>query len=198
MVGPCSRDQGVGREALRATLENMQHTRYLNNDCCPVRQHSMHTSNIKRYRGKNRVPMPRGRTCPGGGDFHRSTCLPLEPTGNAAGLFSKDYDHSCCQLQPTQGDDPFHTECFFDAFLPGAQAKAWVGDVVVKLRLCPFAEAVFKASGGVRYVVSPAETTDGVWRDFLREVKYLVDHDREVMHSIFCWCSLYLMPMLTM
>eukprot|EP00752_Nemacystus_decipiens_P009495 g8489.t1 len=59
------------------------------------------------------------------------------------------------------------------------QAKAWVRDVVVKLRLCPFAEAVFKASKGVRYVVTPATTTHEVWRDFLREVNYLIEHDRE-------------------
>lgn len=55
---------------------------------------------------------------------------------------------------------------------------------MVKLRLCPFAEAVFKASKGVRYVVTPAETTDGVWRDFLREVNYLIEHGREVMPVI--------------
>ncbi|CAN0416028.1 unnamed protein product [Ectocarpus sp. 12 AP-2014] len=61
----------------------------------------------------------------------------------------------------------------------GAQAKAWVRDVVVKLRLCPFAEAVFNARRGVRYVVTPAETTDEVWREFLLEVDLLMDHDRE-------------------
>lgn len=60
------------------------------------------------------------------------------------------------------------------------QAKAWVRDVVVKLRLCPFAEAVFNARRGVRYVVTPAETTDEVWREFLLEVDFLMDHDREV------------------
>ncbi|CAM9467170.1 unnamed protein product [Ectocarpus sp. 6 AP-2014] len=59
------------------------------------------------------------------------------------------------------------------------QAKAWVRDVVVKLRLCPFAEAVFNARRGVRYVVTPAETTDEVWREFLLEVDFLMDHDRE-------------------
>ncbi|CAN0056307.1 unnamed protein product [Pylaiella littoralis] len=59
------------------------------------------------------------------------------------------------------------------------QAKAWVRDVVVKLRLCPFAEAVFNTSSGVRYVVSPAVTTDEVWREFLREVDHLVNHDRQ-------------------
>lgn len=49
------------------------------------------------------------------------------------------------------------------------------------MRLCPFAEAVFKASKGVRYVVTPAKTTEEVWRAFLREVNYLIEHDREVM-----------------
>lgn len=52
----------------------------------------------------------------------------------------------------------------------------------MKLRLCPFAEAVFKASNGVRYFVTPAKTTDGVWRDFLREVNYLMEHDSEVIY----------------
>lgn len=56
--------------------------------------------------------------------------------------------------------------------------------MVVKLRLCPFAEAVFKTTTGVRYVVTPAKTTDDVWKDFLREVNYLVEHDREVMINI--------------
>jgi len=65
----------------------------------------------------------------------------------------------------------------------GRQAKAWVRDVVVRLRLCPFAEAVFNAEKGVRYVVTPAVTTDEVWRDFLREVHYLMDHDRKVRFS---------------
>lgn len=57
---------------------------------------------------------------------------------------------------------------------------------MVKLRLCPFAEAVFNTSSGVRYVVSPAVTTDEVWREFLREVDHLVNHDRQVrvVHSI--------------
>lgn len=57
-------------------------------------------------------------------------------------------------------------------------------DVVVRLRLCPFAEAVFNAEKGVRYVVTPAVTTDEVWRDFLREVHYLMDHDRKVRFFI--------------
>ena len=60
------------------------------------------------------------------------------------------------------------------------QTKAWVRDVVVRLRLCPFAEAVFGAERGVRYVVSPAGDTEELWADFLREVDYLVGHDREV------------------
>ncbi|CAM9911960.1 unnamed protein product, partial [Hapterophycus canaliculatus] len=59
------------------------------------------------------------------------------------------------------------------------QAKAWVRDVVVKLRLCPFAEAVFNKKTGVRYVVTPAETADDLWREFLTEVDQLMGHDRE-------------------
>ncbi|CAN0522005.1 unnamed protein product, partial [Laminaria digitata] len=60
------------------------------------------------------------------------------------------------------------------------QAKAWVRDVVVKMRLCPFAEGVFNSEGGVRYVVTPAQNTDELWRAFLREVAHLMTHDREV------------------
>lgn len=60
------------------------------------------------------------------------------------------------------------------------QTKAWVGDVVVKMRLCPFAEAVFCAERGVRYVVSSAANTDDLWVDFLREVDHLMAHERDV------------------
>eukprot|EP00904_Undaria_pinnatifida_P012506 jgi/Undpi1/8386/HiC_scaffold_25.g10854.m1 len=59
------------------------------------------------------------------------------------------------------------------------QAKAWVRDVVVNFRLCPFAEGVFNSERGVRYVVTPAENTDELWRAFLSEVSHLMTHDRE-------------------
>lgn len=64
----------------------------------------------------------------------------------------------------------------YTAFL---QTKAWIGDVV-RMRLCPFAEAVFSAKQGVRYVVSSAANTDDLWVDFLREVDHLMAHDRQV------------------
>lgn len=51
---------------------------------------------------------------------------------------------------------------------------------MVKLRLCPFAEAVFNTNSGVRYIVTPAVTTDEVWKEFLREVDHLMSHDRKV------------------
>lgn len=57
---------------------------------------------------------------------------------------------------------------------------AWVKDVVVRFKLCPFAEGVFSAENGVRYVVSTAKDSDGLWFDFLKEVEFLAQRTREV------------------
>lgn len=59
------------------------------------------------------------------------------------------------------------------------QAKLWVKDVVVRFRLCPFAEGVFNSERGVRYVVSTAEDTEQLWKDFFSEVGHLTQHTQE-------------------
>jgi len=47
--------------------------------------------------------------------------------------------------------------------------RRWVADVVVGLNLCPFARRVFDA-GLIRYVVTDADTEDGLLADLSREL----------------------------
>ena len=58
----------------------------------------------------------------------------------------------------------------------------WVDKVVIGLNLCPFAKAV-RAKGQIRYVVSQADTSEGLLEDVERELLALAAADPELVDT---------------
>jgi hypothetical protein len=56
--------------------------------------------------------------------------------------------------------------------------RTWVERVVIGLNLCPFAKAVH-IKGQIRYVVSEAETPEGLLEDLMRELRALEQTSRD-------------------
>ena len=66
-----------------------------------------------------------------------------------------------------------------------AATRCWVREMVVGLNLCPFAASPMKGDR-IRYVLTQAETAEGIYRDLLSEMETLIGLPlSEVETSIF-------------
>ena len=65
---------------------------------------------------------------------------------------------------------------------PLAQTRHWLERAVIGLNLCPFAKSVH-AKGQIRYVLSPATTTEALLSELLAELQFLATADVEQVET---------------
>ena len=62
------------------------------------------------------------------------------------------------------------------------QMRAWVGSMVIGLKLCPFARPV-EEGGRLRYAVCLDDDPEAAYQFYLRELQHLVDASQDVLET---------------